>query len=519
MGTLTEFPNEYVGPVISDDFLQKCDSTFRPITPDMSWKKDNENNPCTTQRFGADPGWLVYDGRLYLYTTNDAFEYRPNGNMQENTYNSGTINCISTADMINWTDHGALPIAGQNGRTKGGVCSWAGAAWAPDACCKTFGGKTKFYLFFANSGGGIGVVMSDSPTGPWKDPVGGALLTRNSPNCSDVEWMFDPGVYYDEANDECYLFFGGGRQTGVPAATPGTGRVVKVNLLENGVTLAGTPVKNDIPYLFEDSSVIKIGNTWYYSYCSNWDVDNKTVNGVNFGNADILYMKSTNPLEWNTSKLAGNVFRNTGSQGIDAGGNNHHSIIYFKDKYYVAYHSRQQALRMQASNGYKFYNTKDELLESKDGNYRSTQINEAKFDPSTGTITCKGDMKGTAPVETLNPYELVEAETMQNQSVGINVRGTGNTVVTDIKKGDWIKVAYADFDKAASVLTANVGSKNGGYIKVCTSLKGEAVAYIDVPAGDIQEVEAAVFGELSGTTDLYFIFSADGIEFDSWKFS
>ena len=520
LGEIAEFPDNYVGPIISDEEKAKCEALFKPVTPDTSWKKDNENNPCTTQRFGADPGWLVYDGRLYLYTTNDAFEYRPNGNMQENTYNSGTINCISSADMVNWTDHGALPIAGQNGRTKGGVCSWAGAAWAPDACCKTFeDGSTKFYLFFANSGGGIGVVMSDSPTGPWKDAAGGALLTHNSPNCSDVEWMFDPGVYYDETKDECYVFFGGGRKTGIPAESPGTGRVVKVYLLKDKVTLAGNPVKNDIPYLFEDSSVIKIGNTWYYSYCANWDVPygGATVNGVKFDSADILYMKSDDPLSWKTSNLAGNVFRNTGSQGIDAGGNNHHSIIYFKDKYYVAYHSRQQALRMQAANGYKFYNTKDELLSSKDGNYRSTQINEATF--SNGTITCKGDMKGVGPVETLDPFKNVEAETMNNQSVGINVRGTGNTVVTDIKKGDWIKVAYADFKKAPSVITANVGSKNGGYIKVCTKLDGEAVAYIEVPAGDIQEAEAVVFGELSGTTDLYFIFSEDGIEFDSWQFS
>ena len=159
---------------------------FSGLNLAKSWKYDGENNPLTTQRFGADPGWLVYNDRLYLYTTNDAFEYLNDGRMRINTYDSGTINCVSTDDMINWTDHGPMPIAARNGRTKNGVASWAFAAWAPDACCKMFNGKPKFYLFFANSGGGIGVVMSDSPTGPWKDPIGGALLSHNTPNCSDV---------------------------------------------------------------------------------------------------------------------------------------------------------------------------------------------------------------------------------------------------------------------------------------------------------------------------------------------
>jgi arabinoxylan arabinofuranohydrolase len=263
LGRIKKFP---VAEKIID--TGAMEEIFKSVSTKTSWKKDGENNPLTTQRFGADPGWLVHDGRLYLYTTNDAFEYKSDGRMQENTYNSGTINCVSSADLVNWTDHGAMPIADRNGRTQNGAAKWASAAWAPDACSKTFveNGKTitKFYLFFANSGGGIGVVMGDSPTGPWTDPIGGALLSHNSPNCSNVEWMFDPGVYYDESTDQCYLFFGGGRKNGVPADKPGTGRVVKVNLKSNGVELAGTPITMDIPYLFEDSSVIKIGDTWYY---------------------------------------------------------------------------------------------------------------------------------------------------------------------------------------------------------------------------------------------------------------
>ena len=510
LGKIDEFPQAEI-----EIDIDKLQSAFNGVTIASSWKKDGENNPMTTQRFGADPGWMVYDGRLYIYTTDDQYEYYNDGRLMVNTYNSGTINCVSTADMVNWTDHGAMPIAGRNGRTKNGCASWASAAWAPDACWKMIDGKPKFYLFFANSGGGIGVVMSDSPTGPWVDANGGALLTHNSPNCSDVEWMFDPGVYYDETTDSCYLFFGGGRKNGIPAATPGTGRVVKVNLGKDKVTLAGNPVKMDIPYLFEDSSVIKIGDTWYYSYCSNWDVGNQTINGVNFGSADIVYMTSKDPLSWNTSNFAGNVFKNTGAQRIDNGGNNHHSIIYFKGKYYVAYHSRQQAMREFQEKGLVAYE-KDGKTNKSDGNYRSTQINEATF--SNGKITCSGDMKGCSQIEALDPYEKVQAETMSNQSKGIEVEGLMDTTVVG-GKGEWIKVTGASFEKGASKITARASSKNGAVIKVSKGdAKGEVITYIEVPAGGtMTELTSPVLTTLTGSTDICFEFSGD-VTFDYWSF-
>ena len=508
LGKIQKFP--VAERVINSGEIEKL---FSGMSINSSWKKDGENNPMTTQRFGADPGWMVYDGRLYIYTTNDAFETYKDGRLQINTYNSGTINCVSTADMVNWTDHGAIPVAARNGRTKNGCASWASAAWAPDACWKMVNGKPKFFLYFANSGGGIGVLTADSPTGPWSDPLGHALLTHGSPNCSDVEWMFDPGVYYDETTDEAYLFFGGGRKNGVDPAKPGTGRVVKLG--KDMTSLAGNPVKMDIPYLFEDSSVIKIGDTWYYSYCANWDVGNKTINGVNFGSADILYMTSKDPLSWSTNNLSGNVFKNTGTQRIDNGGNNHHSIIYFKNKYYVAYHSRQQSLRM----GNTFIDGGDpnnRNKDNKDGNYRSTQINEASF--INGKLTCSGDMKGCTQIETLNPYNKVQAETMSNQSKNISVEGLRDTTVR-ASKGEWIKVSGAKFSNGSESITVNASSTNGAAIKICAgSTTGDVIGYAEIPSGGKLSELTFPVNNISGTKDVYFVFSGD-VVFDWWQFN
>ena len=51
-----------------------------------------QGNPLVSHKFGADPYALVYDGRVYLYTTNDVLEYGEDGSVKDNTY--GNINKI-----------------------------------------------------------------------------------------------------------------------------------------------------------------------------------------------------------------------------------------------------------------------------------------------------------------------------------------------------------------------------------------------------------------------------------------
>ena len=60
-----------------------------------SYKKPGENNPLYTQRFGADPGVMEYNGRVYVYMTDDLIEYDRAGNVKENSYSKiKSISCI-----------------------------------------------------------------------------------------------------------------------------------------------------------------------------------------------------------------------------------------------------------------------------------------------------------------------------------------------------------------------------------------------------------------------------------------
>ncbi len=470
-------------PVASVD-TAAMEALFSGITPTKSYKKDGENNPLYTQRFGADPGVMEYNGRIYVYMTNDIFEYDANGNLVDNTYGKiNQINCISSDDLVNWTDHGIINVAGSNG-----AATWANNSWAPCAAHKTINGKEKFFLYFCNGGNGVSVLTADSPTGPWTDPLGHGLITRSTPNCANVTWLFDPAVFVDD-DGTGYLYFGGGVPEG-KTADPGTARVVKLG--DDMISLAGDPQTINPPYLFEDSGINKIGNKYYYTYCSNW---NTSGNSLGLTSGAIEYMVADSPMGPFT--YGGELFKN---QGTFFGhyGNNHHSIAELNGELYLFYHSRPVASQMGT-----------------DYNYRSPQVNQitmngTAMNPVTGTMTAIAQLK------TLNPYTTVQAETMSHQG-GINVSGQGDTVVSEIDKGDWIRATGVNFSSGCETLTVRVSSQNGAAIKVCTgTASGDAIGYVEVPAGGMTEITVPV-ESISGTKDICFVFSGQ-LEFDWWCF-
>ena len=460
------------------------EALFAGITPTASYKADGENNPLFTQRFGADPGVMEYNGRVYVYTTNDVIEYDSNGKVTENTYAQvNKINCLSSEDLVNWTDHGAIPVAGTDG-----IAKWATCSWAPCAAHKTINGKEKFFLYFCNGGNGVSVLTADSPTGPWTDPLGKAMITRATPNCSDITWLFDPAVMVDD-DGTGYLCFGGGVPDGKDAM-PGTSRIVKLG--DDMISLAGTPVTIEAPYLFEDSGINKIGNTYYYTYCSNW---NTAGNAYGMTSGAIEYMTADNPLGPYT--YGGELFRNQGTF-FGLYGNNHHSLCTLDGQLYLFYHNRSVEKAMGI-----------------EGNYRSPQVDAVTMQ-GTKIQAVTGTMNGIAQKKTIDPYQKVQAETMSNQA-GIQVLGLGDTVVTEIDQGDWLKVSGVHFSKGASQIAIKASSKSGCAVKICTgSPTGKAVGYAEIPSGGkMTTVSTAVQG-LDGTQDLYFVFSGQA-EMDSWS--
>ena len=453
------------------------------------YKDKANNNPIATQRYSADPSVMVYNGRVYVYATNDVYEYNADGDVKENAYGKvKTINCFSTTDFVNWTDHGAIPVAGKNleeGAPEG-AAKWANNSWAPCAAHKTIDGKEKFFLYFADNGSGIGVLTADSPEGPWTDPLGKQLVSRQTPTCDTVEWLFDPAVMVDD-DGSAYLCFGGGVPSGKDEH-PMTARIVKLGA--DMISLDGEPVTIDAPYLFEDSGINKINGKYVYSYCTNWASGKK--DGV--GTAVIAYMTSDSPMGPYT--YVGTVLPNPSNLG--GGGNNHHSIFEFNGELYIAYHTRSV----------------DSQVFGKSRNYRSTHIDKLTVN-ADGTIN-KGTptMIGVEQLDKLNPYVTVQAENIFRQ-YGINVSGLGNTVV-NASSGSFIGVKGADFSKGLSTITVRAKAESDTKIDVRVgSERGTVIGTIDVKTSEDFQDFTGNFEGLSGTRDLYFVFNGN-VVLDSW---
>ena len=423
-----------------------------------------------TQRFGADPYALVYEGRVYLYMTGDTFIRDENGEVMENVYSQiDRINVISSEDLVNWTDHGTVYAAGANG-----AAPWGKNSWAPAAACKEIDGVMKFFLYFANGGTGIAVLEADSPTGPFTDRLGKPLISRQTPACSDVTWLFDPAVLVDD-DGEAYLYFGGGLPNADMAANPG------------------------------------INGRYYYSYCSNFSIPEEQVSSLGFDKGEILVMTSTNPM--GPFELVGPILKNPGwFFGLE--GNNHHCMFQFMDQWYMAYHTR--------------------ILEERMGilqNYRSTSIDSVQIDGNGRISSIQATREGVAQTQPFYPYCKHKAVTMAAMG-GITTTqygedavkyGSGEMLLTGISDGSWIQLCGVDFgEKMVQCLEMTVRGTQGGCVKAyLDSPHGTCLCETALIPGDTQEFtvcKGIVNRRLNGIHDLYFVFQGEGYEVYDWRF-
>lgn len=477
-------------------------------------------NPLRDYKLGADPFALVYEDRVYVYMSSDDYAYDRQGNLINNDFsmlNKQFI--ISSADMVNWTDHGAVPVAGFHSANEGrGIARWAGGAWAPSAAHRIIDGEDKFFLYFSNTAGGIGVLTSDSPIGPWSDPRGNALISRQTRGAGGVEWLFDPAVLVDD-DGTAYLYFGGGlpggnNPTQEQIANPKTARVIQLG--DDMISTVGEAVLIDAPYMFESSGIHKYNGKYYYSYCTNFG--NRPAGEDVPPAGEIAYMISDNPMGPFT--YVDNILKNPHTY-FGVGGNNHHAIFEFHDQWYIVYHAQTVA---KATFG--------------DGEgYRSPHINKVEYYDNGLIKEIIGDWEGIPQLINLDPYKRVEAETIawqkgitteESEAPGSYVSNL-NMNVTNIDDGDWIAVSNADFgEEGPSVFQANVASTVGGTIEIrLDSPDGIKIGALDVsPTGGdhnwkLMEIDVE---KVTGIHNIFFVFKGEGdsktnlFNFDYWQF-
>ncbi len=430
-------------------------------------------NPIFTQRYSADPEPMIFEGRLYVYGSND--EHNRNG------YDIVSYNLVSTDDMVNWLDHGVVFEVPRD-------ASWAGRAFAPGAIER----NGKVYLYFPNGGSNTGVAVADRPEGPFVDPLGGPLIDRHIPN-ANVAWVFDPGVFIDD-DGQAYLYFGGGANNRF-----GYGenlRVIKLN--EDMISVEGPAITIEARNSFEAAFVHKHNDIYYFTYSTNFAE----------GAARIDYLTSDNPVTGFTYQ--GIVLENPtlDGQNINNHNNNHQGIIEYEGEWYIFYHDRRLS-------GETFFRniSVERLIHNEDGSIEPVVVTH----------------DGVPQIRNFNPYQTVKAATINRQEgIAVEDCSEGGTMVTSINNGDWIRVAGVDFESGAESFQARVASgSEGGRIEIrLGAADGPLIGTCEVPDTGGWDEWATVETDISdaeGIHDLYFIFEgpddSDLFNFNWWQFT
>ena len=451
------------------------------------------NMPLFQTKYTADPSPLVVGDTLFLYTSHDA---SPEDIPDLNERNSAGFFMYdwllwSTTDMVNWTEHGAvasLKDFAWRGRENG--------AWA----IQTVERGGKYYLYAPLHGHGIGVLVADSPYGPFKDPLGEPLVWQKE-HWNDI----DPSVYTDD-DGQAYMYWGNPhtywcklnddmisvkKEASVPGGSP------------SGITqLPHIPNYQEGPWFYKRNGHYYLG---FASTCC--------PEALGYAMSD----SPTGPWEWK-----GYIMRPTER---DRG--NHPGICDFKGHSYV-FGQNYDLMHLET---FKHHER------------RSVSAQEITYnaDGTIQEIPYWLDQQPMKQLQWLNPYRRVEAETMNwgfgLKSAKMGIENTGvvkdmpastgkkNMYIFDLNDGEYIRLRGVDF-----------GSKGAKSFAITAAATGTATVTLRLDSQEGPVVGTAVINstgsvekyrsfsgkvkEATGIHDLYICFSNTNgdVRLDWWQF-
>ena len=496
------------------------------------YKGSANNNPISANIFCADPTALEYNGRVYVYGSNDHQQFIANGKKGENNYGSiKSIVVFSSDDMVNWTFHGTIDVAK--------LCSsWVtspwyqgfGVSWAPSVTWRTTEeGVDEFFLYFCNSSHGVGVLKANSPIGPWKSPNNKLMVHYDTPgaNPANTNANFDPGVVIDD-NGVGWISFGG---LGPSVIMPNAARIAK--LKPSMTELDGAAVKIYAPYHFEANELNVIGGKFVYTYCSNWASRNdaewnayKSEHGINVpkpNTCTMCYMVSDNPMDPDSWVYKG-VYGPHPGMGTN---NNHSHLQKFQGEYYHFYHGAPLMESWRSAG----------VIEQNCGIFRSICVNKATVNEATQNIPAvTTNLQGVEPVKSLNPYELQQAETMAscggveyedytNIKKNTRISKLGNdaseNMQVNMRAGSWINVRNVDFGTTGASKFM-LRAKGTGTVDLRFGRAGRPIATLEFSSTDMEDhtidLNATKFQGVKNNFNISFS-AAEDVYVDAWQFA
>jgi hypothetical protein len=446
------------------------------------------NLPLFQTKYTADPSPIVVGDRLFLFTSHDA---SPEDIPDVNEKSSAGFFMYdwllwSTTDMVNWTEHGAVASLKDftwRSRENGG--------WA----IQTVERNGKYYLYAPLHGHGIGVLVADSPYGPFQDPLGKPLVWDQS-NWFDI----DPSVYTDD-DGQAWLYWGNPHTFYAP-------------LNEDMISLKGEVTKlphikhyQEGPWFYKRRQESGDRSQYYLAYASTCCPE-----ALGYAMSD----SPTGPWEWK-NYIMRPTLRDRG---------NHPGICDFKGHSYIF----GQSYDLMHLDTFTHHER------------RSVSAAEITYN-ADGTIQDVPywlDQEPLKQLHWLNPYDRVEAETMawgyglKSAKMGIPNTGvvadmptsTGkkNMYIYDINDGEFIKLRGVDFGQGATRFSITGSSTGSCTVTVrLDSQNGPVVATVLIPrTGSVDKYRtfSTKVNNASGVHDLFLCFSDNtgDTHLDWWQF-
>jgi hypothetical protein len=263
--------------------------------------------------YSADPATLVVDDTLYVYAGRD--EAGPT----TNDFIMNEWQSFSTADVEGgqWEHHPALMRPEQ-------VFSWAtpGRAYAGQVV-QGADGRFYWYVPVHEAGStsvdpfGIGIAVSDTPSGPWTDYAGGPIVSQKI--LGNDAHNIDPTVYIAD-DGRVWMYWGS------------FSRLFGVELASDMKTLIGTPteIRGGVDGFFEAAWLFQRKGTYYLAYAANTAGPDSWCTPAVY-HACIAYSTAPTPMGPWTSQ--GRVLAPVSST------TSHPAITEFKGEWYMAYHT------------------------------------------------------------------------------------------------------------------------------------------------------------------------------------
>jgi len=250
-------------------------------------------NPVIAHKYTADPAAFVYNEVFYIYAGQDTGDGK--------WYDMPNWLVFSTEDFKTWKEY-PVPLKTSDFKWAKDHSSWAAQVIERD-------GKFFWYISTEHQTGGkaIGVAVSNSPTGPFVDARGSALITNDmTTDCTDISWDdIDPTVWIDD-DGQAYLIWG-------------NTCCYYAKLKNNMIELDGKIKTFNLPNFTEAPWIHKHGDWYYLSYAA-W-----------FPEKTCYAMSRSIEGPWEYKGILNEVAGNSNT--------NHQAIVEFKGKWYFIYHN------------------------------------------------------------------------------------------------------------------------------------------------------------------------------------